>query len=232
MDNVLWNALLPLVISVVAGLVTTYIIDRTKIKTVYYYIITNKGLQQQKEHTISTLFIWCDKHHVITENDIDMAFPPCIEIDGNHEIYGAEVIREPNSPDFNHVSIEEYSYKCNLYFRQFDYYNVIMLKILHSDSSIKFIDNINARKVSKAKINMLNKMIKVGYVLIGLDAISCVAFIVISIFFNNWIQIATIAYLAILIASYIIWISKYIRHVSLPKSVRDYLNNNIHKEKR
>ena len=164
MDNVLWNTFFPFVISIVAGIATTYIIDISRRKIVYYSIVTKQPKNHQKEHTISTLFIWCDKYHVITEDDIDTAFPPCIEIDGNHEIYGVEIIREPNSPDFNRATVETHTKKCNLSFKQFDFNNVIMLNVFHSGKSVKFIGNINAYDTESVKITKLNSVVIWGVV--------------------------------------------------------------------
>lgn len=161
MDNVFWVALIPFLISVVAGLVTPYIIDISRRKTVFYTIITKQPKTHKKEYTISTLFIWCDKYHVITEDDIDKAFPPCIEIDSDHEIYGVEIIREPNRPDFNRASIENNTKNCKLLFKQLDFNNVITLSIRHSygeiNDCLKFISNINAEKVKNVNIALKHK---------------------------------------------------------------------------
>ena len=233
MDNVLWNTFFPFVISIVAGIATTYIIDISRRKIVYYSIVTKQPKNHQKEHTISTFFIWCDKYHVITEDDIDTAFPPCIEIDGNHEIYGVEIIREPNSPDFNRATVEKHTKKCNLSFKQFDFNNVIMLNVFHSGKSVKFIGNINAYDTESVKITKLNSVVIWGVVFffIGLTLFALTNCAMNHLQEFDWAHYLVFVYFIAIVILYVIWTALNLKFASIPKTIINHLKNQKHKTK-
>ena len=160
------SALIKVMITLIFIPLTTHFKTGSKSKKVFYTITTNKIAENgklmsvedfpiysyenaEKMQFISTVYVWTGRNKSLYgKYDIDFARLPCISLEDG-VIFGAKILKDTTSPDFNQVQITQYKHSCKFFFKQLDFNNGVIIQILHSappGTHLTFTYNMNAKE--------------------------------------------------------------------------------------
>lgn len=236
-------------VGIIVKILTPLVTDMFRKKTVYYTIKTEEIKPHgnltiienfpitnyyniDKLKYVSTIFIWSDKHHTINgKYDIDIKCLPCINFPDESIIFGARILNESTTPDFNkaHVYVDKHS--CRIIFKQINHYHGLIIQIVHSAEScehIRFTNNMNVEKDKRVGAAKWRDMKSALLVLIIVD----ILMFLLGVFFYTNAPNETLAFMSnILYSSTIlvltlIWVVFNIKQCFLPSFVLKWLKTN------
>lgn len=236
--------LLSSIISIAAKILVSFF--TRKKKTLYYTIITNpiecnNGIytiekypiskHSNLEHAkyISTIAFWMDKNHALTEYDVDYQCPTIIEIDKKYKIVSAKILSQPQKACFCRPSLKNTESACELCFEYLDSdKGMLFLSILHSAPNSKCLSitpNVNVQNIKQIYANKSKEFHKAGIIYIGVDlfmlAMSCA---------TRWSHstdglVTQALYLTVPVATFFCWLFLCRYNSSVPKFIKDIVNN-------
>ena len=237
------------IVGTVIKILTPFVTDMFRKKTVYYTIKTERIKSHgnliiienfpitnfdniDKIKCISTIFIWSDKHNIINGRyDIDIKCLPCINLSNKNIIFGARILNEPTTPDFNHAHICIDRHSCRLIFKQINHYHGLTVQIAHSaetSDQINFTSNMNVEKIKKVTVAKGCDMKSTLLALILIDI--CMSLIGVFFYINAPNQtlayVSTILYASVVLATTLIWVVFNIKQRFLPSFVLKWLKSN------